>query len=84
MTAACVKISSGVAGGGRDREVVWIVSVHLSSGADDPQHEWGIHSEEEDAEDDAAERGARLGLPVVDERDTPPSNVVPFIQNKGK
>ena len=84
MTVACVKLWNGTAGEGRERQVVWIVSVHLADGSEDPMHDWTVHSEEDDAEEDAAERGACLGLPVIDERDAPAPNVLPFVKPGSK
>jgi len=78
VTAASVQIWRGVAGEEGERQVVWIVSVH--DAADDEVHgyDWGVHDDEEDAEDAAVALAARIGVPIIDKRETPPSNVVPF------
>lgn len=73
-----VVLSNGTIGEKHEREVVWIVSVRADNGLDDPAYEWRTHLDEDDAEDEAAALASQLGLSVDDQRDGPPSNVIPF------
>ena len=82
MTAASVQIWRGVAGEKGEREVVWIVSVHDAADNEVPGYDWSVHDDEEEAEDTAVKLAGRLRVPVIDKRETPPSNVVPFRRPK--